>query len=69
MLGTSAGRIVSCFGFCLFRAVLTRWKIDAGPAGLGKADCDGLFCIPGAVLAFTDVVHLLADELARLCRS
>src|SRR5690349_2570276 len=49
-------------GFAFFR----RLQIDAGPAGLGKADRDGLFCRASAVFAVANVLDFLANELARL---
>ena len=45
-----------------------RLKLHARPPRLRQADCDRLFGRSRAVLALTDVVHLLADELAGLCR-
>src|SRR5438552_1511976 len=58
-LGALAGFLAR---FSLFR----RRKIDTGAARLGQSNRDRLLCRSGAVLAFADVVHLLADELARL---
>src|SRR5258706_8019249 len=45
-----------------------RWKLHAGASRLRQADRDRLIGRACAVLAFTDVVHFLADELARLRR-
>src|SRR6185369_1295843 len=43
-----------------------RRQCDAGTAGLGQADCDGLFGRARAVLAFAHVLDFLAHELAGL---
>lgn len=45
-----------------------RRKIDTGAACFGKSDCDGLFCGARAVLTASDMLYLLADEFAGLCR-
>src|SRR5262249_44820268 len=45
-------------------ALSRRLERDARPPRLGQADGDRLFGRLGAVLAFADVLHLLANELA-----
>src|SRR6185369_16504983 len=47
-------------------AGLGRPELHSGAAGLREADRDRLLGRAGAVLAFPDVLHLLADELAGL---
>src|SRR5947207_1550751 len=49
-------------------ALLWRRKVDAGSSRLGQSDGDRLLGGSRAVLAFADVVHLFADELAGLRR-
>src|SRR5204862_4530941 len=49
----------------LFRALALSGERHAGAAGLGKADGDRLLGRARAVLAFPDVLELLANELAR----
>jgi hypothetical protein len=51
------------------RPFLGRTKPDSGPAGFGQTDRDRLFGRARAVLATTDVMDLLAHELAGLGRS
>src|SRR3954466_9299162 len=60
-LGLAARR-----GGCL--ALRGRLEIDAGAPRLREPDRDGLLRRPRTVLAFADVLHLLAHELARLGR-
>src|SRR5262245_55496173 len=48
-------------------ALPRRLQIHAGPAGLGKADGDGLIGGAGAMLSFANVMHFFADKLTRLC--
>ncbi len=43
-----------------------RLQIDSGPSRFGQADGDGLLGRTSAMLSFSNVVHLLADELACL---
>src|SRR5437868_2436143 len=47
-------------------ALLRRLQIDASPPRLRQADRDRLLGRPRAMLAFADMVHFLADELAGL---
>src|SRR5262245_4468960 len=43
-----------------------RRQIDTGFSSFRQADGDRLLRIPRSMFAFADVMHLLADELARL---
>jgi hypothetical protein len=55
--------------FCRgFRPSRRLAELYACPSRFRQTNGDGLFRRPGAVFAFADVVDLLADELACLCR-
>ena len=43
------------------------FEADAGAAGFGESDGDGLFCIAGAGLFLTDLIHFGANEFSGLC--
>ena len=55
-------------GFLRSGALPRRRKLDAGAAGLGKPDRDGLLGGSGAVLPFPHVVDLFPNEFTRLGR-
>src|SRR5258708_766002 len=60
------GAFTGSLGRLTFRR---RRQLDAGAASLGEPDGDRLFRRAGAMLAFADVFHRLANEFARLgCR-
>src|SRR3954466_12073045 len=52
------------FARCL--SLARRRQLDTGSPRFGQADRDRLLGRSPAVLAFADVMHLLADKLARL---
>src|SRR5262245_59806094 len=68
---------LGCGAACGFRALFGRLlrarrrtsELDAGAPRFRESDRNRLFGRAGAVLAFADVVNLLAHELARLRRS
>jgi len=57
-------RLASCGGEG--RALFWRRQLHTRAPRLQQADRDRLLRVAGAVLAFADVVHLFADEFARL---
>jgi len=65
-LGQIALRLLA--DLCGRASAFGRAELYPRPAGLGKADGDGLLRRARAVLAFTDVVYFFADEFAGLRR-
>ena len=64
---TCVGARRALTGLLASGAFLRRGKIHARATGLRQSNGDGLLRGSGSVLTLSDVVHLLANELSRLC--
>ncbi len=67
-LAGAVGRLLAAASLLSHLALSRRRNVHAGAAGFGEPDGDGLLRVLHPVLAFLDVLHLLADELAGLRR-
>jgi hypothetical protein len=66
-VAASVGTLRASSRFLGRRTLARRFQPDAGAPRLGKTDRNRLLRGTRSMLAFTNVLHLLTYELARLC--